>query len=208
MKKQKKVLALVLCAVMLVASSVLATMAYLTSTTNTVNNTFTVGNVGFDQGAALDETDVDVYGVKDGETRVTANKYKLIPGHTYTKDPQVHMSADTEAAWLFVKVVNPIAGIEANDVVAEDGTVVTPVTIAAQMEALGWSAVEGVTGVYKYKDKVTANQDITVFNSFTVANDVTLGEYDPITVQAYAVQADGFATAADAWTNAPLAAWQ
>jgi len=208
MKKQKKVLALVLCAVMLVASSVLATMAYLTSETNTVNNTFTVGNVGFDQGAALDETKVDVYGVKDGDARVTANKYKLIPGHTYTKDPQVHMSEDTEAAWLFVKVVNPIAGIEANDVVAEDGTVVTPVTIAAQMEALGWSAVKGETGVYAYEAKVIANQDITVFNSFTVANDVTLGEYAPITVQAYAVQADGFATADAAWTAAPLAAWK
>ena len=64
MKKQKKVLALVLCAVMLVASSVLATMAYLTAQTDVVKNTFTVGNVVID----LDEAKVDVYG--DGSVDV------------------------------------------------------------------------------------------------------------------------------------------
>ena len=44
MKSKKKVFVTVLCAVLLVAASVLGTMAYLTSNDEVVN-TFTVGNV-------------------------------------------------------------------------------------------------------------------------------------------------------------------
>ena len=47
MKTKSKALLLTLCAVLLVAASVLGTMAYLTST-DTVTNTFTVGNVKID----------------------------------------------------------------------------------------------------------------------------------------------------------------
>ena len=54
MKKAKKVVALALCAVMLVVGSVAGTMAYLTSN-DSVTNTFTVGNVVI----TLDETNVD-----------------------------------------------------------------------------------------------------------------------------------------------------
>ena len=85
MKTTKKALLLALCAVLLVVSTVFATLAYLTSTTKVVTNTFTVGDIVI----TLDETDVDVYGKKDGETRVLKNDYKLIPGHNYTKDPTI-----------------------------------------------------------------------------------------------------------------------
>ena len=44
MKTKRKALLLSLCAVLLVVASVMGTMAYLTST-DTVTNTFTVGNV-------------------------------------------------------------------------------------------------------------------------------------------------------------------
>ena len=44
MKTKSKALLLTLCAVLLVAASVMGTMAYLTST-DKVENTFTVGNV-------------------------------------------------------------------------------------------------------------------------------------------------------------------
>ncbi|MBQ2690781.1 MAG: hypothetical protein IJF53_01345 [Clostridia bacterium] len=89
MKNTKKALLMTLCAVMLVAASVMGTMAYLTSTTGVVTNTFTVGKVGI----TLDEAKVTEYGVKDGDTRVMANTYKLVPGHTYVKDPTVHVAA-------------------------------------------------------------------------------------------------------------------
>ena len=82
----KKTLTVVIALVLVVVMSVAGTVAYLTST-KTVTNTFTVGKVEI----TLDETDVDVYGSKDGETRVAENTYKLIPGHTYTKDAE-HVS--------------------------------------------------------------------------------------------------------------------
>ena len=114
------------CTVLLVTASVLGTMAYLTSQDQVVN-TFTVGNVAI----TLDETDVDVNGDKDSEDRVKANEYKLLPGHTYTKDPIVHVDADSEDCYLFVKVENGIAAIEADTKVAD------------QMAEKGWVAVGG-----------------------------------------------------------------
>lgn len=191
MKKQKKVLALVLCAVMLVASSVLATMAYLTANTTVVENTFTVGNVAID----LDETDVDVYGVKDGETPVKANQYKLIPGHNYLKDPTVHVKVGSEQAYVFIKVVDGLAAIEADD------------TVAAQIADNKWKPLDGVANVYYYESVVdarTAAVDLPVFGNFTLKGDADVAAYADatITIDAYAVQADGFASAAAAWTAA------
>ena len=58
--KFRRILLLLACAVLLVSLSVGATLAYLTSTTETVTNTFTVGNVAI----TLDELDVDEYGEK------------------------------------------------------------------------------------------------------------------------------------------------
>ena len=62
MKKLNKALLLALCVALLVTASVIGTLAHLTHTPDPVTNTFTVGNVSI----SLDETDVDVYGVKDG----------------------------------------------------------------------------------------------------------------------------------------------
>ena len=57
MKTKSKALLLTLCAVLLVAASVMGTMAYLTST-DKVENTFTVGNVTI----TLDEAKVNTDG--------------------------------------------------------------------------------------------------------------------------------------------------
>ena len=191
MKSKKKVFVTVLCAAALVVASVLGTMAYLTSQIETVTNTFTVGNVAI----TLDETDVTPMGVKDTDARVQGNEYKLIPGHQYTKDPTVHVDANSEDSWLFVKVDNGISDLEATG----------DTTIAAQMKAKGWTLVTGTTNVYAYAQKVSAGQNIGVFDSFKIAGDATVaGNADKtITIEAYAIQADGFTTAADAWKAAP-----
>lgn len=191
MKSKKKVFVTVLCAAALVVASVLGTMAYLTSQTETVTNTFTVGNVEI----TLDETDVTPMGVKDTDARVKGNEYKLIPGHTYIKDPTVHVDTDSEESWLFVKVDNGISDLEATG----------NTTIAEQMKAKGWTLVTGTTNVYAYAQKAIASQDIRVFDSFTIAGDAAVADYavKTITIEAYAIQADGFGTAADAWTAAP-----
>lgn len=186
----KKSIALVMMAVLLVAASVMGTLAYLTSTAS-VTNTFTVGKVAI----TLDEAAVDVYGAPiENADRVSANKYKLIPGHAYTKDPTVHFAAGSEASYLFVKVENGIAAIEADT------------TIANQIIANGWTALDSVTGVYYQKvdaNTTTAAIDYKVFETFKLKGNADVSNYEnaAVKVTAYAIQADGFTSAAAAWTE-------
>lgn len=104
-KTKTKALLMSLCAVLLVAASVLGTMAYLTDRKD-VKNTFTVGNVAI----KLDEAKVDENGTqvvdKDGNpvARVTRNAYKLLPGHTYVKDPTVTVLAPSVESYVRMKV--------------------------------------------------------------------------------------------------------
>ena len=182
MKKSKAIL-LALCALLLVAASVMGTLAYLTSTA-TVTNTFTVGKVEI----TLDEAKVNVNGQKldvegdvydkDGGValapRVQSNDYKLMPGHEYVKDPVIHVAAGSSDCFLFVKVDNQIADIEGNP------------TVHAQMVANGWAPVQNLRNVYVYADvnadengtpKVVSTAsdkatDVDVFANFTIADDV------------------------------------
>ena len=191
-----KTLGLMMAAVLLVTATIFGTMAYLTST-DEVTNTFTVGSVAI----TMDEAPVGTDGKEISGDRVKANSYKLMPGHVYDKDPIVHFQPKSEASWLFIEVTNEIADIEskANDYKS----------IATQITDNGWTALDGVTGVY-YKS-VPANTgdaavDYPVFQGFTVDGSVTgttLESYNSKTVKiiAYAVQADGFTTASDAWTT-------
>ncbi len=192
MKTRSKALLATLCAVVLVLGSVFATMAYLTST-DEVTNTFTVGNVKI----TLDEAKTKADGTVDGTDRVKANTYKLMPGHSYVKDPTVHVDAASEDCWLFVKVEDEIA-------VIQDAK-----TVATQMGEKGWTLVDGTTNVYAYSNIAKANDNVVVFDNFKIKGDVTNGTLagyagKTITVTAYAIQADGFATAADAWTTAGI----
>lgn len=191
MKKKTKALMLVLCAVLLVTASVLGTMAYLTSTDKVVN-TFTVGKVAI----TLDEAKVkeDGTAVTPAE-RVKENAYHLLPGHTYTKDPMVHVQANSEDSFIFVKVENGIANYEDRP------------TIAEQIAARGWTPLTGVANVYyKAYTKSAEITDLPVFGNFTIANHANAADgwnnfsaETKVTVTAYAVQQDGFASAAAAW---------
>ena len=198
MKKTRKILAMAACAILLVCISVGATVAYLTST-DSVTNTFTVGKVKI----TLDEAKVNTDGspVEDA-ARVNENSYKLMPGHEYVKDPTIHVAAGSENCYLFVKVENGITALEA-----------TGKTIAEQMAARGWVAIAEGSNVYyltKTVDGVTTAKidnsgDVVVFEKFTLKDnaDTTNAEANyanaTVIVTAYAVQADGFATAKAAW---------
>lgn len=201
MKTTKKALLLALCAVLLVVSTVFATLAYLQAETQVVRNTFTVGEIEI----TLDEAKVTEYGVKDGDTRVLKNEYKLIPGHEYIKDPTVHVDPDSEKCYVFVEVINKIANIEADT------------TIAAQMAGLGWKQM-GATNVWYYNTPVDpsvsgTDLNLEVFKTFTVKGDAEVAGFvtekdtsgEPVVdaividVKAYAVQFDGFATPEAAW---------
>ena len=179
------------CALLLVAAGVFGTLAYLTGT-DTVNNTFTVGNVKI----TLDEAKVTTDGTPvEGADRVKANEYHLLPGHTYTKDPTVTVKANSEACWLFVKVT-------------ESTNLKDFITYAI---AEGWTALPGVDGVY-YREvpASAADQTFSVLadDAVTVKSDVTRTMLETaktdaptLTFKAYAIQRDHFATADAAWAE-------
>ena len=92
----KKKLMTVLALVLVIAMSVAGTIAFLTDTTGPIANTFTVGKVDITLTETFN-TDTD----DDGEN--DAWQAQLIPGTTYTKDPVVTVTDDSEDCWLFVK---------------------------------------------------------------------------------------------------------
>jgi len=94
MKKATKILALLLCAVLLVVASVGGTLAYLISRDN-VSNTFTVGDVNI----MLEENDYDLDGDKQ------QNDYNnVIPGVSYDKKPVVTVLRDSADCYVRAKV--------------------------------------------------------------------------------------------------------
>lgn len=195
MKTKRKALLLSVCAMLLVAASVMGTMAYLTAKTSAVQNTFTVGSVNI----TLDEADVD--NSTSGASRDQANAYNLLPGNTYEKDPTIHVAADSEDCWVFVKVKNDLADFEAK------GTG----TIAAQIAANGWTQLSdasgnAITGVYyRQHTKAATATDYVVFSTLTIADNANTLEGwsnisgEMITVTGYAVQDANVETALDAW---------
>ena len=205
MKARNKILLLALCMAALIAVSVLGTMAYLTST-DEVTNTFTVGQVKI----TLDEAKVNDAGVAvTPAERVKANSYKLMPGHSYTKDPTVHVTDGSENCYIFVKVENGISAFEAAN---EEGTGGYK-TIATQITTNGWTKLADVDNVYyrSYTNGENAQKSFTVFSNFKIADNANnaeatktswnavTAENTKITVTAYAIQADGFENAAAAW---------
>lgn len=217
--KARKILVSLAALALVAAISVGGTLAYLTQQ-KTVTNTFTVGNIKI----TLDEAQLDKDGMnllnKDNKVvtdvalaaRTNENTYKLMPGHTYVKDPTIHVEAKSEDSYIFVKVVNGISGLEATG----------NTTIAEQLKNNGWTPLmddnnTAVADVYVYakngaKGYTTSDSvvDLKVFDSFKLADTAetnkikegtTSYEYQgaTITVTAYAVQMDGFKTAYEAW---------
>ena len=84
MSSKKTVVALLLVIVALCGAAI-GTIAWLTDKTDTVVNTFTVGNVDI----TLAETKTD---------------FKMVPGTEIDKDPVATVVKDSEDCWLFVKV--------------------------------------------------------------------------------------------------------
>ena len=199
MRKTRKPITVAMCALVL-ALGVNATYAYLTDSAG-VENTFTVGKVEI----TLDESKTDAYGVVDGAATapVTSNSYMIIPGHKYVKDPVVHLQEGSESSYLFVKVANGLTGIEAP--AGEDGYA----PIAEQIGKNGWKALNGEEGVYwrlaPKNESATDDVDYAVFEELRIAGAATadgIAGYagKTIEVTAYAIQADGMADEADAWS--------
>lgn len=210
-KKLRRILLTVCSAALLVCVTVGATVAYLTST-DTVTNTFTVGQVKISLDEALVGTDGKAI-TGAGAKRVQANSYKLMPGGEYDKDPTIHIENSSEEAYLRVKVaVTNTAKVDAlfqKYDYAEQG-------ITAILEGLDltkWNITSTVENdVRTYVLTLKANDgkisgktdDIVLFTGVNVPEEFTNDDIlelnnTKITITADAIQADGFADADEAW---------
>lgn len=217
-KKLRKLLTLVCCAALLVCVTIAGTVAYLTST-DTVTNTFTVGQVKI----TLDEAKVGTDGkalTGDSAKRVKENEYKLMPGHVYDKDPTVTVKAGSEESYVRMLVT------------VNFGKKLTDTQLATQLDSIitgygnNWvrksksvSEVENKTTItyeYRYVNGETTTVAATtedsklraLFTGIKVPENWTnktledIGGFT-INVVAQAIQADGFKDADAAWAAYP-----
>ena len=206
--KMRKVLLTVCCAALLVCISIGATVAYLTSK-DTVTNTFTVGNVEI----TMDEAKVNPDGTKVTDeagkdvARVQTNTYKLLPGHTYIKDPTIHVSDTSEEAYLGVKVVFE------NSALADEKLSLNMLSIFSGFIADNWTIQEktqqdgDVYYLLTRKDTVTSKLNIKLFDYVVIPDEMTNEQIAYLNnirmeITAYAVQKDGFDTPSEALTTA------
>ena len=173
-----KAFAAVLALVLVLGCALGGTVAWLVAESGPVTNTFTYGDINI----TLTET--------------TGSSYKIIPGVDITKNPKVTVKANSDACWLFVKVEE--AGTFVDDKVTY--------SIADDY----WTALPGQSGVY-YREvgAVTADTDFSILKDDVVKVSDTLTKEDiknittkpTLTFTAYAVQKDGIADAATAWSK-------
>lgn len=180
---KKKSMVLVLALALLVVGMIGGTLAWLTDTSEAVVNTFTTSDIDI----SLDET--------------TGDSYKMVPGYTIVKDPQVTVLKGSEECYLFVKLEE-----------SQNFDTYLEYTVAD-----GWTALDDSGGIYyrvvKTADMGTAyqvlgNDQVTVKGSVTKGMMNGLNEqtsYPQLKVTAYASQyhknADAIFTAAEAWAN-------
>lgn len=208
---KKKLLIMSVAMVLVCAFAVGMTIAYLTSTDEVVN-TFTVGNVQI----KLDEAKVNPDGtIVPNADRVKANSYKLIPGHTYNKDPMVTVLEGSEESYIKMTVTFSNSR-ELDAIFASNGADLT--SIFNGYDNTNWiykgntedTTANTRTYEFWYKEPVaapTADEALDpLFDSITVPGAITNAQLATIadmtiTVNAYAIQADGFADADAAWAE-------
>ena len=188
---KKKTFVLLLALVLIAGAAVGGTLAWLTDTTDAVQNTFTTSNIEIE----LDESDnLDL---------------KMIPGWTITKDPKVTVIAGSEKCYLFVKIEK-----------SSNFDNFMTYTVAADWTPLNDTNNDGVAddGVYyRVVNASDADQEFAVLkdNQVSVLGTVTKADMEALkaanatlptlTFTAYATQYmssnEGNFTPADAWTN-------
>ena len=175
-----KMFVMMLALVLVFGCAVGGTIAWLTAKTAPVVNTFTYGDINIEL------------------TESTGSDYKIIPGVEIEKDPRVKVKAGSEACWLFVKV-------------EEAGTfVANKVTYSVDDSWTKGNGTDIPANVY-YRELGAATNDISfdvlAGNKINVSSDLTKEDIKDITTQptltftAYAVQKDGIANAATAWSK-------
>lgn len=178
----KKVVLALLAIVLLISGAVGGTVAWLKDSTDTVTNTFTVGDINID----LTEN-----GTSAKDSPVTNNNFKIIPGGEQEKDPTVTVKANSEACWLFVKIT------ESNNY--NGSTPYVTWSVDRAWTELSQTTEDGVKTYVYYIDQAATTADVphAVLNGSKVTYADTLtkadlnaldGEKPSLEFAAYAVQ--------------------
>ncbi len=194
MKKinNKKIIILVVGIVAILCCTLSGTIAWLTSTTDPVVNTFTYGDINIE----ISETDTN-----DGDNDINTNIYEMVPGNEITKDPIITVSANSEDCYLFIQL---------------DKSTNFDQFLTYTLEE-NWISLDGYENVYYQEvSKDTNKQTFNVLkdNKVIVKEEVTkrmlneldkdgVDNYPTLSVTAYAVQRDSeidaIDTALEAW---------
>ncbi len=188
MNKLNKILAIALAVVTLGSAIAIGTLAYLKDKTDSITNTFVVGQ----------NIDIELT-----ETAGTATNYqfKALPGTVIEKDPTVTVKAGSEACYLFVQVDTTIVAGEATWAIADE-----------------WTAVDATEhpGLYYINQPAIVSGGTDASYEVLEGNKVTvsasgMAEQRTMTFTAYAIQSEGLTfsegastdvqKAAEAWTT-------
>lgn len=176
-----RVLVMAVALTLIIGGIIGGSVAWLTATSNTVTNTFTVGNI-----------DIEL-------TEESGSTYKMVPGNTITKNPKVTVKTGSEACWLFVKIEkqNGIDGFITYSV-DKDWTALPNVDNVYYREVD--ATTSGVNEFY-----VLDGNTVTVKDTVTkdALNGLTETQYPKLSFTAYAVQKDNINDAVTAWGKLP-----
>ena len=194
MKNIKSKLVIVVISILSICSFLIGTsVAWLSSKTDEVVNTFTYGDINI----KIEETDTG-----DNDNNEFTNEYKMLPGNKITKDPKITVLANSEDSYLFVEIKE-----------SENFKDFMKYELVE-----GWTLVEGTENVYvRETTKSDKDQEFFVLkdNTVTVLESVTKSmlnnldkngqtNYPTLSFTAYAVQRDSkieaIDTAVEAWS--------
>lgn len=197
-----KIIVLLLAAALLIGGTIGGSLAWLVAKSDTVTNTFSVGNITIE----LKEHAL-VNGELDANTEViTADTYKVLPGTEQPKDPFVRIAANSEACYVFVQIK------ETNNTASDSLKYVTW-AIADGWTQLG-TTTNGVSTYYRTTNYSTSNKAETYGildkNKVAYSSGLTKAMIDSLntnkptlTFKAFAVQAEAAAEASAAWNEVP-----
>ena len=223
--KRKNMISMVTSLALVGVVAVGGTLALLSTPSNSVTNTFTIGNGYGEDALTLDEAAVkrqvtsgaDNYGgyVVDTDAdpeRVKSNDYlNLVADTTLDKDPTFHLAAGSPDSWIIAKVEGvdelKAKGITINQELPADYGWLKLNTETGDATAIS-SYTELVDGYYVTNDVVADGEDSDdLFEQLKVGANVTRGELDNIVISGVAVESvtgtwaqDGAAVVAQAKT--------
>lgn len=215
---KKRIATLATCLTLVGAVAVGGTLALLTSQSDKVTNTFTVGqgylpdDFYIDENQVKRDTGASNFGgyIEDGATRVKAIDYEdLVAGTTLAKDPTLHVKQSSTESWVVAK----ISGLTANA-----GKLSLEGTISGWYEVKDGELAE-VTSAAELKDDTLyiyeetlggedgATDSTPLFETVRVASSVEAGaEFTNIEVTGVAVEAVEGASLQEAYASVLAAA--